>query len=99
MTVFNAEEVKKCLEDVVGEDKMHALWLLEWAIDKRTFDLEEHDNKIRVEEHEKTIDECKQILKTCHMIRTMEDDFVSKVEIPFYKKLWKKFDELKGNEE
>ena len=42
MTVFNAEEVKKCLEDVVGEDKEYALWLLEWAINKRSFDLEEY---------------------------------------------------------
>lgn len=66
-----------------------------------TFDIDttEHDKTIRKEEREKTIEECKQILKTCHMIRTMEDDFVSKVEVPFYRKLWKEFDELKGKEE
>lgn len=55
MTVFNAEEVKKCLEDVVGEDKLYALFLLEWAMDKRSFDLEEHDKKIRAD----AIDELK----------------------------------------
>ena len=49
MKVFNAEEVKKCLEDVVGEDKEYALWLLEWAINKRSFDLEEYRRQIKAE--------------------------------------------------
>jgi hypothetical protein len=38
MLVFNVDEIKKCLNDVVGEDKMYALGLLEWAIDKRSIE-------------------------------------------------------------
>ena len=62
MTVFNAEEVKKCLEDVVGEDKEYALWLLEWAINKRSYDLEEHDKQIRA----KAFDELKWLVIKSH---------------------------------
>lgn len=41
------------------------------------------------------IEECKTLLKTSHMIRTTEDDFSAQIEIPFYRKLWKAFEELK----
>lgn len=47
------------------------------------------------EGREIAIDECKQILKTQHMLRTCEDDYIAGIEVPFYRKLWKKFDELK----
>lgn len=41
MKVFNADEVKKCINEVDDcEDKWAAIALLEWAIDKRTFDFE-----------------------------------------------------------
>lgn len=56
MTVFNAEEVKKCLEDVVGEDKEYALWLLEWVINKRSYDLEEYRKQIKAEAFDEFID-------------------------------------------
>lgn len=41
------------------------------------------------------IDECKTILKIQHMIRSTEDDFCAKVEIPFYRKLWERMEQLK----
>lgn len=66
MTVFNAEEVKKCLEDVVGEDKEYALWLLEWAINKRSYDLEEYRKQIRAE----AIDECIQVIDDVNWIES-----------------------------
>lgn len=34
--VFSVEQVKKCLEEVTGEDKVYALALLDWAIGKRS---------------------------------------------------------------
>lgn len=62
MKVFNTDEVKKCLEDVVdGEDKQYALWLLEWAIEKRSIDLEEHDKQIRAEVIDEFLDKVKEL--------------------------------------
>lgn len=43
------------------------------------------------------IDDCKTILKAHHMRRTYADDFVPRVEIPFYRGLWERFNELKEN--
>ncbi len=51
----------------------------------------EHEKRIRAE----AIDGCKTILKLHHMFRTCEDDFNAKIEVPFYTGLWKKFDQLK----
>ena len=34
--LVDIDEVKKCLEEVSGDDKADAIALLEWAIDKRT---------------------------------------------------------------
>ena len=34
--MVDVDEVKKCLEEVSGDDKTDAIALLEWAIDKRT---------------------------------------------------------------
>lgn len=42
-----------------------------------------------------TIDDCKAILKSHHMLRTAEDDYVPSVEVPFYTGLWKAFEKLK----
>lgn len=41
------------------------------------------------------INDCLLILKTAHMMRTYEDDFDSKIEVPFYKELWGSFTKLK----
>lgn len=46
MVVFDEKEVKKCLDEVIGEDKEYALFLLEWAIKKRTIDIDAHDKEI-----------------------------------------------------
>lgn len=77
MTVFNAEEVKKCLEDVVGEDKEYALWLLEWAINKRSFDLEEYRKQIKTE----TIDEFAELLIKRCWSKMGDLEYVSEEEI------------------
>jgi hypothetical protein len=56
------------------------------------WDLErEHDKQIRAD----AIDDCKTILKSHHMFRTCEDDYNAKIEAPFYKRLWKSFEQLK----
>lgn len=50
MEVIDIQAVKDCLAEVSDcEDKQYAIALLEWAIGKRTFDLDEHDNQIRAE--------------------------------------------------
>lgn len=41
------------------------------------------------------IDECKTILKAHHMFRTCEDDYIPKIERPFYQNLWNRFEQLK----
>jgi len=39
MKVIDYEETMKCLDEVAdSEEKTYAKWLLEWAIEKRTFD-------------------------------------------------------------
>lgn len=54
--------------------------------------LKEYEDKIRAD----AIDDCKTILKSHHMFRTCEDDYNAKIEAPFYKRLWKSFEQLKG---
>lgn len=47
MEVIDIQAVKDCLAEVSDcEDKQYAIALLEWAIGKRTFDLDEHDSKL-----------------------------------------------------
>ena len=50
---------------------------------------------IKAEAKADAIDECKTILKSHHMYRTCEDDYNAKIEAPFYKGLWKSFEQLK----
>lgn len=60
MTIFYEDEVRKCLNDVAdNEDKEYALFLLEWAIKKRSFDLDEHDKQVRAD----VIDDCIEYFK------------------------------------
>lgn len=48
MTIFYEDEVKECLNEVVDcKEKEYALYLLEWAVNKRSFDLETHDKEVR----------------------------------------------------
>lgn len=75
MKVFDAEEVKKCLEDVVGEDKEYALWLLEWAINKRSFDLEEYRKQIKAEAIEEYNKELKAYLRRFSVGSVSDTDF------------------------
>lgn len=45
--VIDIQAVKDCLAEVNDcEDKQYAIALLEWAIDKRTFDLDGHDSEL-----------------------------------------------------
>ena len=53
--------------------------------------LAEHDAKVRAD----AIDECMTILKAHHMFRTCEDDYIPKIERPFYQNLWNRFEQLK----
>lgn len=41
------------------------------------------------------IADCMTILKAQHMVRTCEDDYIPKIEIPFYRNLWNRFKQLK----
>ena len=38
MRVVSVDEVKKCLDEVTGDDAKYAIALLEWAIEKREFE-------------------------------------------------------------
>lgn len=51
--------------------------------------------KERAEATKESIDECMTILKAHHMLRTCEDDYIPKIERPFYQNLWNRFEQLK----
>lgn len=85
---MSEEELREAIEKYKSLTNSEKIWI----VDEHFF--EEHDKQIRAE----VIDECKTLLKTSHMIRTTEDDFSAQIEIPFYRKLWKAFEELKEQE-
>lgn len=56
----DVDEVRKCLDEVTGDDAIYAKGLLEWAIKKRTVD----EADIRADEREKVLEEVRDIIKT-----------------------------------
>lgn len=60
----DVDEVRKCLDEVTGDDSIYAKGLLEWAIKKRTID----EADIRADEREKVLDEVYKII-TNQMIK------------------------------
>lgn len=45
------------------------------------------------------IEDCLQLLKTKHMVRTEEDDFNRETEVPFYRELFEEIKELGGRKD
>lgn len=55
----DVDEVRKCLDEVTGDDAIYAKGLLEWAIKKRTVD----EADIRADERKKLLEEVDVILE------------------------------------
>lgn len=77
--------------DVMNEDNNCKHWEKETKWDEQ----KKHDAKVRAD----AIDECMTILKAHHMFRTCEDDYIPKIERPFYQNLWNRFKQMKEKKE
>lgn len=81
----DVDEVRKCLDEVTGDDSIYAKGLLEWAIKKRTID----EADIRADEREKVLD------KVIDLIHESYED----AGTPEYFEAWKnRLEQMKGDQ-